>query len=76
LLSRLRPGGRLLVDDVFLPRQGAGAELGIDWLTHGGWSWPTVDDLTAGLAAAGGTVVREVRIGTSPSHLVLVTEGS
>ncbi|HEX6358689.1 AMP-binding protein [Actinophytocola sp.] len=76
LLSRLRPGGRLLVDDVFLPRQGAGAELGIDWLTHGGWSWPTVTDLTAGIASAGGTVEREIRIGTSPSHLVLATEGS
>ncbi|GII66814.1 hypothetical protein Skr01_68990 [Sphaerisporangium krabiense] len=76
LLARLRPGGRLLVDDVFLPPEGSGAELGIDWLTHGGWSWPAVTDLTAGLAAAGGVVVRDARIGASPCHLVLATEGS
>ncbi|GII84202.1 hypothetical protein Ssi03_21920 [Sphaerisporangium siamense] len=76
LLTRLRPGGRLLVDDVFLPPEGAGSELGIDWLTHGGWSWPAVTDLTAGLAAAGGAVVRDARIGASPCHLVLATEGS
>lgn len=75
LLERLRPGGRLLVDDVFLPAgAGAGAELGLDWLTHGHRSWPTAGALAAGLSRAGGTVVTDRRLRSSPCHLVLARE--
>ncbi|MET9401505.1 AMP-binding protein [Kitasatospora sp. NPDC002965] len=85
LLETLRPGGRLLVDDVFLPSAGdpataaapdlaGGAELALDWLTHGGTDWPTLDALAAGLAEAGADVVRRLPFEGSPCHLVIVKE--
>ncbi|MFE6869833.1 AMP-binding protein [Kitasatospora sp. NPDC057692] len=89
LLELLRPGGRLLVDDVFLPpvapsgdRSAAGpapdlaggAELALDWLTHGGTDWPTLDALAAGLAEAGADIVRRLPIEGTPCHLVIAKE--
>ncbi|MDZ4234929.1 MAG: AMP-binding protein, partial [Dietzia sp.] len=76
LLATLRPGGKLLVDDVFMPGSapGPGAELGLDWLTHGGMRWPSVDDLTAGFAQLGADVVRRLPLGNSPSLLLLVSQ--
>jgi long-chain acyl-CoA synthetase len=49
LLDRLRPGGRLLIDDLFLPREGSGSEIVLDWLTHGGVAWRRLDELTTAL---------------------------
>ena len=75
LLDRLAPAGRLLVDDVFLPDGGGpGTELGLDWLTHGGLSWPTARALAAGIGEAGGTVLRDTPVGASACHLVLAAE--
>lgn len=80
LLATLRPGGLLLVDDVFLPSggpgadQAGGAELALDWLTHGGTAWTTVEALTAGLAEAGADVVRHLPFEPSPCHLVIAKE--
>jgi hypothetical protein len=75
LLDRLAPGGRLLVDDVFLPEGGGpGTELGLDWLTHGGVCWPTARALADGIGEAGGVVLRDARVGESPCHLVLAAE--
>jgi len=75
LLATLRPGGKLLVDDVFMPghERGPGAELGLDWITHGGTRWPSVDDLAAGVAQLGGDVVRRMPLRESPCSLVLVS---
>ncbi|HEU5473560.1 MAG TPA: AMP-binding protein [Actinophytocola sp.] len=75
LLDRLAPGGVLLVDDLFLPADGGpGAELGLDWLTHGGTAWPRLDGWLAGLAAVGGSVVRTVRLTPPECCLILATE--
>jgi long-chain acyl-CoA synthetase len=85
LLATLRPGGLLLVDDIFLPAGGpgtggsgtggtGGAELALDWLTHGGTEWTTVGALTAGLAEAGADIVRHLPFEPSPCHLVLAKE--
>lgn len=76
LLDRLREDGVLLVDDIFLPESGeTGAEIGLDWLTHGGISWPRIDDLKSGISASGGSVIRSTRFAGSECHLVLVSEG-
>ncbi|GAA3009893.1 AMP-binding protein [Streptomyces fulvorobeus] len=80
LLRTLKPGGRLLVDDLFLPsgtpdgEPGEGAELALDWLTHGGTHWPTLAALTAGLTEAGADLVRDLPFEGSPCHLVLAKE--
>jgi SAM-dependent methyltransferase len=80
LLRTLKPGGRLLVDDVFLPsgapdgEPGEGAELALDWLTHGGTRWPTLAALTAALTEAGADLVRDLPLEGSPCHLVLAKE--
>ncbi|MEI7031016.1 AMP-binding protein [Streptomyces pratensis] len=83
VLAALRPGGLLLVDDVFLPSgrpdaegggPAAGGELALDWLTHGGTAWSTVEALTTGLAEAGADVVRHLPFAPSPCHLVIAKE--
>jgi acyl-CoA synthetase (AMP-forming)/AMP-acid ligase II len=75
LLGRLHPGGVLLIDDIFLPDTGGdGTAIGLDWLTHGGTSWPRRADLLAGLAAAGGTVRRSLQLSPPECGLILVTE--
>ncbi|GAA0911493.1 AMP-binding protein [Streptomyces thermoalcalitolerans] len=80
LLRTLKPGGLLLVDDVFLPsgtpdgEPGEGAELALDWLTHGGIRWPTLAAFTAALADAGADLVRDLHFEGSPCHLVLAKE--
>lgn len=68
LADLLRPCGRLLIDDVFLDEDRGFL---LDWLTHGGDSWPTVESLITGLPAAGLTVQRRVTLGSSP-HAVLI----
>jgi long-chain acyl-CoA synthetase len=74
LLERLAPGGVLLVDDLFLPSGGGpGAELGLDWLTHGGTAWARWEQWLAGLAAAGGKAVRTVRL-TPPECCLIVAK--
>jgi long-chain acyl-CoA synthetase len=75
LLERLAPGGLLLVDDLFLPADGGpGADLGLDWLTHGGTAWSRLDQWLAGLTAAGGTAVRTVRLTPPECCLVMAKE--
>jgi long-chain acyl-CoA synthetase len=74
LLDRLAPGGVLLIDDLFLPEDGAGIELGLDWLTHGGMAWPRLADLRAAIAAAGGVVARTVQLTPPGCCLVLARE--
>jgi acyl-CoA synthetase (AMP-forming)/AMP-acid ligase II len=74
LLDRLSPGGVLLIDDLFLPENGAGVELGLDWLTHGGMAWPRLADLQAAIAGAGGAVARTVRLTPPGCCLVLARE--
>ncbi|MER7481297.1 AMP-binding protein [Streptomyces sp. NPDC126510] len=72
LAARLAPGGRLLVDDVFLDAPGSlPQEIRLDWLTHGGSSWPTEATLTTGLAAAGFAVHRTVHVGRPAVTLVV-----
>ncbi|WP_047869720.1 AMP-binding protein [Nocardiopsis sp. RV163] len=74
LLSRLRPGGRLLVDDVFLPEGGGpGSELALDWCTHGGTSWPRLRDLAEALTARGARVGRGVPLPGGAAALVPAT---
>ncbi|MFJ9432482.1 AMP-binding protein [Streptomyces sp. NPDC101490] len=74
LAARLAPGGRLLIDDVFLDAPGGlPQEIRLDWLTHGGSAWPTESTLTAGLGAAGFTVRRVVHVG-KPAVTLLVAE--
>lgn len=74
LLERLAPGGVLLVDDLFLPSGGGpGAELGLDWLTHGGTAWARWEQWLAGLVAAGGKAVRTVRL-TPPECCLIVAK--
>lgn len=76
VVSALKPEAKLLVDDVFLP-DGAepgvacGAELGLDWITHGGLAWSTVGALKTALAEAGAEVVRTVPFPSTPVHLLL-----
>ncbi|MFF3893778.1 AMP-binding protein [Streptomyces sp. NPDC001812] len=83
VLAALKPGGLLLVDDVFLPSgrpdaedtgPASGAELALDWLTHGGTAWTSVEALTTGLAEAGADVVRHLPFDHSPCHLVIAKE--
>ncbi|MGW2365400.1 AMP-binding protein [Streptomyces sp. NPDC001667] len=74
LLGSLRPGGRLLVDDVFLPASGPGSELALDWLTHGGTAWPATGELIAGLLQEGAEVARHVPLDASPCHLIIAKE--
>jgi long-chain acyl-CoA synthetase len=74
LLDRLAPGGVLLIDDIFLPDDGAGTELGLDWLTHGGTAWPRLPDLQAAVTAAGGAIERTVRLAPPECCLVLARE--
>ncbi|MGK5547196.1 AMP-binding protein [Streptomyces sp. URMC 127] len=76
LLGSLRPGGRLLVDDVFLPPAGPGSELALDWLTHGGTAWPTAGDLIAGLTREGARVSRHLPLEESLCHLIIAEEAS
>lgn len=56
--AHLKSGGRLLVDDLFLPDQGPDAGIGLDWLTHGGTAFRTVVETESALRALGGTVRR------------------
>jgi long-chain acyl-CoA synthetase len=74
LLDRLAPGGVLLIDDIFLPDEGPGVELGLDWLTHGGMAWPRLAGLRAAITAAGGAVTRAVRFTPPECCLVLARE--
>lgn len=74
LAERVAPGGRLLIDDVFLDTPGGlPGEIRMDWLTHGGTAWPTEASTVAGLTAAGFTVRRAVHVGT-PAVTLLVAE--
>jgi SAM-dependent methyltransferase len=67
----LRPGGRLLVDDLFLGPDGLSAELGIDWLSHGGAALQTVEEVRGALERLGVRVeVLEVP-GSAHARLVL-----
>lgn len=76
LVGGLKPAAKLLVDDLFLPGDGQpgptrGAELGLDWLTHGGLAWTTVDALRTGLAEAGAEIIRALPFPSTPVHLLL-----
>jgi long-chain acyl-CoA synthetase len=76
LLDLVRPGGAVLIDDVFLPPDGgAGSELGLDWLTHGGIAWPHVSELTDALAAAGLDICVNKKLGSTGCHLILAVQG-
>ncbi|MFC5719504.1 AMP-binding protein [Streptomyces gamaensis] len=77
LLAALRPGGALLVDDVFLPAAGGtGGELGLDWLTHGASAWPTAEELLSGLLREGADIGRHLAPDRSLCHLILAKEAS
>lgn len=57
LMRALRPGGHLLITDVFIPRRPAGENFEgrlwrLDWLTHGGLSFRGQDELQQLLEAA------------------------
>ncbi|MEU8588304.1 fatty acid--CoA ligase family protein [Streptomyces sp. NPDC048664] len=72
--ERLSPGGRLLVDDVFLDvPDGIPPETRLDWLTHGGLAWPTEAAASAGLTAVGLTVERTLHLGHPACTLLLAT---
>ncbi|MFI6287511.1 AMP-binding protein [Streptomyces sp. NPDC051018] len=76
LAARLAPGGRLLIDDVFLDAPGGlPQEIRLDWLTHGGSAWPTEATLTAGLGAAGFAVHRTVHLGSPAVTLIVAGPG-
>jgi long-chain acyl-CoA synthetase len=77
LAGLLAPGGRLLIDDIFLDApNGVGGDVRLDWLTHGGLSWPTERATVAGLAAAGLTVRRVVHVGRPANTLIVADAGS
>ncbi|MEU6021907.1 AMP-binding protein [Micromonospora sp. NPDC047134] len=72
LAGLLAPGGRLLIDDVFLDAPGGvPGDVRLDWLTHGGLSWPTEEATIAGLARAGVAVRRVVHVGKPTSTLIV-----
>lgn len=76
LLDLIRPGGAVLIDDVFLPPGGGpGSELGLDWLTHGGIAWPQASELTDALVAAGYDIAVDKKLGSTGCHLILAAEG-
>jgi len=76
LLDLIRPGGAVLIDDVFLPPDGGpGSEIGLDWLTHGGITWPRASELTDALVAAGYDIAVDKRLGSTGCHLILAAEG-
>jgi long-chain acyl-CoA synthetase len=76
LLNLIRPDGAVLIDDVFLPRDGGpGSELGLDWLTHGGMAWPHAEELIDGLVAAGQDISVHKQFGTTGCHLILARQG-
>jgi hypothetical protein len=62
----------LLIDDVFLDRMPPSIRL--DWLTHGGVLWPTVEVLSAGLGRAGMTVRRVLTAGEPPTNVIVATK--
>lgn len=73
--ERLVPGGRLLVDDVFLGTPGGvPPESRLDWLTHGGTAWPTEATAVIGLAAAGFTVERTLHVGRPACTLLVAVK--
>jgi long-chain acyl-CoA synthetase len=75
LLDRVGQGAPVLVDDLFIDRErGRGAELALDWLTHGGLAWPTVADLQAGMRALGGTVARRLDLDDLCSMVLIIKE--
>jgi SAM-dependent methyltransferase len=53
ICARIRLGGTLLIDDIFLPEVGPGNEIALDWFTHGGYSVRRLDDLQARLSLLG-----------------------
>lgn len=68
------PGGRLIVDDFFLSSDDQSAlapEAVLDWLTHGGVSWPELALLQEALTRCGLEVDRVLSVG-SPAATVLV----
>ena len=75
LLARsLRPGGRLLIDDVFMDGPDAlHREARLDWLTHGGLAWQTEADLVLGLAKVGLTTDRSMHVGRPACSLVVAS---
>jgi hypothetical protein len=76
LLDLVRPGGAVLIDDVFLPPGGGpGSELGVDWLTHGGIAWPHARELIDALVAAGQDISVDRSLGSTGCHLILTVEG-
>lgn len=76
LLSLIKPGGAVLIDDVFLPLAGGqGSELGLDWLTHGGIAWPHAEELIDGLVAAGQDISMHKKLGSTGCHLILARQG-
>lgn len=54
--NNIRPGGCLLIDDLFLENDAISAEFGLDWLTHGGIAYRTLSDLVETLQLFGATV--------------------
>ncbi|CRI58576.1 AMP-binding protein [Pseudomonas sp. CCOS 191] len=52
LMECLAPGGRVIVDDIFL-QDGDSAGVGLDWLTHGGHAYLRLSDLMALMSSLG-----------------------
>lgn len=74
LWSRLRPGGRLVIDDIFLPAVGADAEIGLDWLTHGGLAFRTAQELKEALEQLSGEVSRASPPGDHLTSIFIITK--
>ena len=72
IVGLLRDGGRLLVDDVFVPEEGEGAELALDWLTHGSTAWRSLADLESALRTRGLVVDRRVPLGNGLRQIAIV----
>lgn len=74
VLARVAPGGTLVVDDLFLPEDGAAASIALDWLTHGGVAFPMLADLLRALSLAGWPA-ETLSVPADPLHTIVIARG-
>lgn len=74
LADLLRPGGLLIVDDLFLDDlvlDDVGGAMAVEWLARGALSWWTLAELQSGLESVGATVVETIS-GQDDSAAILI----
>ncbi len=73
LLERLKPNGKILIDDIFLPEEGTENVIGLDWFTHGGVSHMRLSQLELSLLGTGCTY-EILNIPNDPLHKLIIIE--